>query len=277
MKTFFKLIILTILLYFGYNYYCRNMASKKSNNELVSTFLSSSNYYLSSSKNIDVISMVSHIDMHNPEMMLYRPAVSNNTDFYYFTNKNTPRVYIYNTHPAEKYADNSYSVVDAALLLKEKLNDYGIVTLVEERNANAYLKEHNIPYESGYIATRVFLNEALSEYGDFDLIIDLHRDSVAGNVSVRTNIDNRSYAKVMFVMHKNYDNYQFAKDINNTLISYYPGISRGIYDERPSSYNQDVNSKVVLIEVGATTNTKEEVNNSISALAYTIKEILNEN
>ena len=184
--------------------------------------------------------------------------------------------YIYSTHPTEKYLDN-YNVVEASLLLQSKLNEIGIQTLVESKSASDYIKQHNLSYDDSYTATREFLKTTLNIYGDFDLIIDLHRDSVPTGVVTKTNINNKSYAKVMFVMNKDYVNYEFAKKINNVLSSKYSGISRGIYDKHRGHFNQDLNSKNILIELGTSDNTKEEIENSVEALVMTIKEILDEN
>ena len=274
MKSFLKFIISSILLYFGYKDYYDKVKVENGNNTLISTFLSTANYYLSSDN--DIVTLINTVDITHPEMMLYKPIKDYKTEeFYYFKNDLTPRVYIYSTHPTERYL-NDYNVIDASLLLQSKLNTIGIQTLVESRSASEYIRQHNLDYDDSYTATREFLKTTLNKYGDFDLIIDLHRDSVPNGVVTKTNINNKNYAKIMFVMNKNYANYEFALKINNVLSAKYNGISRGIYDKHQGHFNQDLNSKNILIELGTSDNTKEEIENSVEALAATIKEILNE-
>ena len=65
--------------------------------------------------------------------------------------------------------------------------------------------------------------------------------------------------------------------LNDILNEKYSGITRGIYNKYVDNFNQDLNNNVLLIELGGNTNTFEQVNNSIDALAYSIKELLNEN
>ena len=82
----------------------------------------------------------------------------------------------------------------------------------------------------------------------------------------------------MFVQNVNYkDNITLANKLNDILNEKYPGITRGIYNKYVDNFNQDLNNNVLLIELGGNTNTFEQVNNSIDALAYSIKELLNEN
>ena len=183
-----------------------------------------------------------------------------------------PKVYIYSTHPNEKYIDNTISY--ASLILQEKLNSLQVETIVEERSVVEYLEDNNLEFDDSYKATREFLSDKLKTY-DFDLIIDLHRDAV-NNTTVK--INNKEYAKIMFVQNVNYkDNITLANKLNDILNEKYPGITRGIYNKYVDNFNQDLNNNVLLIELGGNTNTFNQVNNSIDALAYSIKELLNEN
>lgn len=50
---------------------------------------------------------------------------------------NNPIIYIYNTHQTENYVD--YSVYDAAYLLKEKLNQAGLSSYLEEQSMKVFL------------------------------------------------------------------------------------------------------------------------------------------
>lgn len=201
--------------------------------------------------------------------------------FNYMQNKvlTNPRVYIYSTHPNEMYEGEklegynlSNTVVLASIILQEKLNELGIETIVEERSASKYIKEHNLEFKDSYKATREFLKDQLDN--DFDLIIDLHRDAVSKERTT-TNIDGKNYAKVMFVNNVNYkDNVALAKKLNNIIIDKYPTLSRGIYNKYIDNFNQDLNKNVLLIELGGNYNNIDEVINTIDVLANSIKELL---
>lgn len=115
---------------------------------------------------------------------------------------------------------------------------------------------------------------SISKYSSLEYFIDIHRDSVSKNVST-INIDNKSYARILFVVGLEHSNYQENLDnvnkINALSEKYYPGLSRGIYKKSGSSvngiYNQDIDSNVILIEIGAVDNNIEEVFNTLEALS----------
>ena len=104
--------------------------------------------------------------------------------------------------------------------------------------------------------------------------IDLHRDSVKRSITT-TEIDGVSYAKTMFLLGLENENYMKNKEVmtslNNYLDSNYKGLSRGIYEKQGYGvngiYNQDFNSNTMLIEVGGVDNTIDEVANSLKIIA----------
>ena len=67
------------------------------------------------------------------------------------------------------------------------------------------------------------------------------------NVSTTT-INNKNYAKILFVVGLEHDNYQVNLDnmnkINALAEKYYPGLSRGVYKKSGAGvngfYNQDI-------------------------------------
>lgn len=199
-----------------------------------------------------------------------------------------PIVYIYNSHQLENYDSSNYepynitpNVMMASYLLKEKLNNYNIPTIVEEGNINEFIKINNWDYNYSYIASRYFIEEAKRKYPSIKYFIDIHRDSVTKEYSTAI-INDISYAKVLFVVGLDHDNYKgnldFANNVNNRLIN---GISKGIIKKSGPNvngiYNQDISSNALLIEVGGYQNKIDEVYNTIDVLANTLKEVINEN
>lgn len=273
---FIVFLIIVLILFLVVNFLLKKI-ELNSNELFVKRLLQKSNYYLIN-ENLDtnLTYKLFKFDLKNPitimdKVFAYEKDIQT---FAYIQNNfvDNPRVYIYSTHPNEKYIDNTISY--ASLILQEKLNSLQVETIVEERSVIDYLEDNNLEFDDSYKATREFLSDKLKTY-DFDLIIDLHRDAV-NNTTVK--INNKEYAKIMFVQNVNYkDNITLANKLNDILNEKYPGITRGIYNKYVDNFNQDLNNNVLLIELGGNTNTFEQVNNSIDALAYSIKELLNEN
>ncbi len=196
-----------------------------------------------------------------------------------------PQVYIYNTHQTEQYiGDSTPTVLTASFYLKEKLENLGIKTLVEEANIPEILKTNNWNYAQSYKASRINLEKIKQQYPTIKLFIDLHRDSVNKNLSTVT-IDNKDYAKVLFVIGKEHNNYlknlEFTTSINNIIQKYYPTLTKGILQKEGIGvngiYNQDLGENIILMEVGANENTIEEVKNTLDLISEILKEKINEN
>lgn len=163
-------------------------------------------------------------------------------------------------------------------MLKDHLNNNGISSTVETKKINDYLKKNKLSYYYCYDASRTYLKEAMKEH-EYKVIIDLHRDSVKHKATLYTK-DNKKYAKIMFVLaakNKNYkSNEEFINKINSKLDENYKGLSRGIYKRNNVIFNQDLNPKAMLIELGGVDNTIEELNNTLEVLAKVLKEVLDE-
>lgn len=187
------------------------------------------------------------------------------------------RIYIYNTHQNEQYITKE-KVLEASYEIKKTLENELIEVVVEEGNISEFLNANNYDYNYSYIASRYFIEEELNK-NDYDLIIDLHRDAISKSASTVT-IDGVKYAKILFVIGKknnNYkNNYAIAEALNNKIKEKYPTLTRGILLQEGKNvngiYNQDLNSNMILLELGANYNTYEEVKNTIRLIAPIIGE-----
>lgn len=203
---------------------------------------------------------------------------------------NNPIVYIYNSHQLENYNSSNYEVYNitpnvmmASYMLKEKLNNLGIPTIVEEGNITEFIRLNNWNYDYSYLASRYFIEGALEEYPSLKYFIDLHRDSVKKDYST-TVINGKSYAKVLFVVGLEHENYRYnlelANYINNKIKAKYPTLTRGVLTKQGKNvngiYNQDISKNSILIELGAYENKIEEVLNTIEIISEILKEIINE-
>ena len=169
----------------------------------------------------------------------------------------------------------------ASYLLKDELNKKNIPTIVEDTNISEFIKVSGLSSDSFYGSTRIFLKNVMNKYSSLKYFIDIHRDSVGNNISKAT-INNKDYARVLFVLGttnpKYKENEKIMKSLDTLLDKYYPNLSRGIYNRPtpnwPDSYNQDLNSGIILIEVGGKDNTLEEVTNTVNALSFVIEKYI---
>ncbi len=201
-----------------------------------------------------------------------------------------PLVYIYNSHDTEEYLSNYFNVYNikpdvkiASYYLKEKLNDLGIKAIVENQKIKDILKKNNWVYRYSYQASRVYLEAAKKNNPSLKYFIDLHRDS-SSKEKTTTSIEGKSYARVMFLVgleHDNYDaNLKVATALNDMIKLKYPTLTRGIYKKSGPGvngiYNQDFDSNCILIEVGGQYNSILEVSNTIDVLAKILYEYIGE-
>ena len=184
------------------------------------------------------------------------------------------KIHIYNTHQGEEY--DGYNVVLGANYLKDCLSSQGYQCDVESNDFEGYKAVHNIAYNKSYSVSKMYLEQSIQSNGGYDLIIDFHRDSISKELST-INHNGKSYAKIMFVVGKSSGKFdavnqlsQQLSDIANTIV---PKISRGVYVKQ-SHYNQGTSDNMVLIEVGAQSNTKEEIQATVEVIASAIGKYL---
>lgn len=210
---------------------------------------------------------------------LYNPALKKGL------NKAKPEVLIYHSHTSEAYSNSDKtSTTDATknvtavgeVLAAELEKNYGIAVIHDKT-----LHDKG-DYNGSYKKSGVTLDKYLKEYGDFKLIIDLHRDSVVKS-AVTTKINGESVARFMFVMTQKNPKYAAQKKLVDSMIKtsnkLFPDLLRGneilYYDWGINFYSQNKSDNAVLIEVGAYSNTIDEVKNTSKYLARIIAEQIN--
>lgn len=185
------------------------------------------------------------------------------------------KVYIYNTHQSEDYAGGE-TVMDAAALLGNELQNKGYTVVLETNDFKAYGNANGLDYNESYAISYKFLNDALVDYGGFDLIIDLHRDAIPREASY-LETEGKTYAKMMMVVGGLSDNAdtvtQRASTLNDIINTQVNGIMRSTMT-REAYYNQQVHPNTILIELGGQINPFDEIKNSIPVLAEGIAQYL---
>lgn len=305
---FIKLIVLIFLFLSSFCFSMKYFINNIDTNRFIKLLLKSNNSYFENNTNnnffIDIIKLFTNINISKPNTLLSIDSIyiDNKTssddvkdidsipesnyikDPYDTTNIVNPIIYLYNTHQSEEYSTNqleSYNikptVMMASYILREKLNKNGISTIVEENDVTEFLRTNNWNYASSYKVTKLLMEDAYSKNNTLTYFIDLHRDSVSKNIST-INIDNKNYAKVLFIVGLENSNYKYNLDLteklNNLLEEDYPGITRGIYKKQGKGvngiYNQDFNPNTILIEIGGSYNTIDEVYNTCEAISVVL-------
>ena len=176
------------------------------------------------------------------------------------------------------------NVLMASYLLKEKLNQKGISTIVEDTNLTEFLELNNWNHASSYKASRIFMLDKQNTYKSLKYYIDIHRDSVGKSLSTTT-INDKPYARILFVVGLEHPNYQknlnLANKLNDLFNKHYKGLSRGVLKKEGQNvngiYNQDITENSMLIELGGVDNNIDEVLNTINAIADILNIYIKEN
>lgn len=197
---------------------------------------------------------------------------------------NNNLVYIYNTHDTEKYTlpfTSDYSIIpDVTLvskMLKEYLKNYNIDSYIESSKTKDYLKKNKLKYSDSYEASRYYLEKNLNN--NYKLILDIHRDSLRHKYTLYEK-ENKKYARILFIIgasNKNYKkNKEVAENLNKRLNDKYKGISRGVTIREDTTYNQDLNERIILVKIGGIDNTLEELNNTMEVFSKVINDYIKE-
>ena len=201
------------------------------------------------------------------------------------------KIHLYNTHQGEEYV--GYNVKEGASYLKDCLTKEGYFCDVEQKNRYClissiisffveqndfenYKNIHRIAYNQSYVVSKMYLENSLRENGQYDLVIDFHRDSLDKKYSTLV-YNQKSYAKILFVVGKSSGKFdmvnQLSTELSNRANEKVPGLSKGIMVKK-NHYNQGICDHTILIEFGGQNNTKEEVQNTIEVMSQVIKEYL---
>ncbi len=214
----------------------------------------------------------------NPEILLQYDATVDKSQA-------GPHILIYHTHSQEAFADSiqgdkSTTIVGAGAKLAELLR--------EEYGYEVY--HHTGEYDvdtrdDAYAKSAPALEEILAQYPQIQVIIDLHRDGVAESRHLVTSWEGRNVAQFMFFNGLSYLNTKGSIDYlpnpnlqGNLATSfqaavvaneYYPGLARRTY-LNGYRYNMHYREKTLLIELGAQTNTVDEIMNACEPLAHVL-------
>ncbi|MER2090524.1 MAG: stage II sporulation protein P [Sporosarcina sp.] len=130
-----------------------------------------------------------------------------------------------------------------------------------------------VPHTGAYRKIRPYVEKQIKDK-KYDLIIDLHRDSVGPNITT-TSFEEEKYAKVAFVIgmeHPNFErNRAKAVQLKNEMELLVPGITRDLVMKHGAGvdgkYNQDLDASLLVLELGGIGNKEDELNRTIAVVA----------
>lgn len=199
-----------------------------------------------------------------------------------------PQILIYHTHSHEGYADSaaddaSTTIIGVGEHLAEILRqEYGYQVL---HHTGVYDEDRDYAYSNALPA----LEQVLKENPTIEVVIDLHRDSVAADTRLVTEIGGQQTARFMFfnglsrvrelgeigyLPNENLQgNLAFSFQMQKTCEEYYPGLARKIY-LKGYRYNMHLKPRTLLVELGAQNNTVQEAMNACGPLARVLDMVL---
>ncbi len=207
-----------------------------------------------------------------------------------------PQVLIYHTHTSEsflKYDTGSFyegfyprttekteNVCAVGEQIARQLNAHGIKTIHDTTI-------HDYPsYNGAYDRSYETIQKYLKKYPSIKVTLDIHRDGIGTDTEKSKPVfeyDGKKAAQIMILSGYNYDgceefkdweyNLRFALQIQSKAVSMYPNMVRPLYFA-DFMYNMNVNTGSLLIEIGAESNTIEEVKYSGYLLGNVLSEVL---
>lgn len=206
------------------------------------------------------------------------------------TGNDKPQILIYHTHSQEAFVDSAPGNTDTTivgageLLTKILVEEYGY-------NVMHHRGEYDVPNRDyAYSKSLPALEQLLAENPSIEVVIDLHRDGVKENTHLVTDVNGNPTAQMMFFNGLSYtrkngaigylknenlqENLAFSFQMQMAALEYYPGLTRKNY-LNGYRYNMHLRGKSLLVELGAQTNTVEEIKNAIGPLAHILDMVLN--
>ena len=191
--------------------------------------------------------------------------------------KSDKMIAMYSTHSDESYKptdgvdaaeDGKGGIYDVGRALKKALEDKGIAVELDETI--------HAPHDSGaYRRSRQTAVDLLKKGPD--AIIDVHRDGIPNPEEYQVTIDGQDASKVRLLVGRSNQNAeankQFALELKAVADKKYPELIKDIYIGK-GSYNQDLMSNAILLEMGTHTIDKDRAIVSAHLMSNVISDTL---
>lgn len=200
-----------------------------------------------------------------------------------------PQILIYHTHSQEAFADSVPGDVNTGIM---GVGEYLTQVLTEQYGYRVL--HHTGQYDvetrdNAYSRALPEVEQLLAKNPSIQVVIDLHRDEVAQDTRLVTELQGRPTAKFMFfnglsrtrktgdidyLRNENQEaNLAFSFQMQLKAAEYYPGLTRRIY-LKGYRYNMHLCPRTLLVELGAQNNTYEEAINACDPLAHILDMVL---
>ncbi len=203
-------------------------------------------------------------------------------------NNKKPQILIYHTHSQEEFCNSngndSTTIIGVGDRLARILEDQFGYNVIHDKSTYDIV-DGKLDRNEAYDQSRVGVKKILDKYPSISLILDIHRDGVNEDTRLVTEINGKKTAQVMFFNGMSrfkttgnidylynpylYENLALSLQMKVNAEAYYPGFARHNY-VNAYKYNLDLCKQSMLIEVGAQTNTYQEVRNAAEPLARLI-------
>ncbi len=167
---------------------------------------------------------------------------------------------VYHTHTSESYVptDGRDSIRGNGGILK--VGEALTASLKEAGAKVIYSDKRHDPHDSAaYTRSRRTAQDLLKQGPT--ALLDVHRDAGGGPESYSTTIKGDRVSQIRLVVGRQNPNMssnkQFAQEIKAVTDKQYPGLIKGIFFAR-GGYNQDLNPRNLLLEVGTDTSTRAD-------------------
>lgn len=214
-------------------------------------------------------------------------------DFKISRDTDKPQILIYHSHSQETFADSregeeADTIVGVGDYLTQLLTEtygYQVAHIREQFD----MESGELDRSAAYDYARDYLEPYLQEHPDIQVIIDLHRDGVAEDRRLVTEINGKPTAQILFYNGLSYttskgtldylpnpyieQNLAFSFQLEYQAAEYYPEFYRGIY-LAGYRYNLHLRPRSILLEAGAQTNTVQEVKNAMEPFADILNKVL---
>ncbi len=194
--------------------------------------------------------------------------------------KNDTEVIIYHTHTTETYSKDenlNYEASGEFRTLDKNANVVRVGERLKECLENANVKVHHDTeyydypsYNLSYSKAGKAILNLTKKYTGAEIVLDIHRDALGTGSQIYrpiVNVNGKDTAQILLVVgtcqgglnHPNWrENLKFALKLQQIANQKYPGFCRYV-SLRKERFNQQVSKGAIIVEMGATGNTIDEV------------------
>ncbi|MDU4959825.1 MAG: stage II sporulation protein P [Sporomusaceae bacterium] len=201
---------------------------------------------------------------------------------------NKPLVGIYHTHTSESFVPTTGvthrrggqvgEIVTVGGALAEQLAAYQVQSVHSKQ-------VHDFPsFMKAYGPSELTAQKMLADHPSIQILLDIHRDAEKRENTV-VEINGVAAARIAIIVAVGQEdlvqphwqkNLAFAKQIDEKMEAYFPGLSRGIQTVE-WRYNQHLHERALLLEIGSQETSLEEAERSMEFLGGILVELLAEN